>query len=232
MELFYAKPENVKDSRIVLDEFERRHMVQTLRKKVGDVVMVTNGKGVLFTTRVRQISPDLVVEIESREQAALPPPIALACAFIKQNRLDFILEKGTELGVSQFLLFKSHFSNYFSSNTRRPEKIVRQALKQSLRTHFPSLHIFKSLPDLLSYTKHFPIRLAAIDGTYPKLGELPINWENGPAVILIGPEGGFHSDEIKAILKHGFNGFSLGTHRLRSETAAISAVSVVSQYLQ
>ncbi|NOX89842.1 MAG: 16S rRNA (uracil(1498)-N(3))-methyltransferase [Calditrichaeota bacterium] len=236
MELFYAKPENVKDHRIILDDFERQHIIHTLRKKVGDILTVTDGRGTLFTSRITQLSPHLELHIESSEKQPFPQTeIILASGFIKQNRMEFILEKGTELGIKKFLFFKSRFANYFSSNTKRYEKIVRQALKQSLQSYLPGIQVFDSFEKFVSYGRSFETRLVAVDPKFSSLFDLfsdGIVDSNKPVLVVIGPEGGFSPEEIELFKNNRFTCFSLGKNRLRTETAAISAISIINHYIQ
>ncbi len=234
MELFYAEPDSIRDDLAILDDFERRHIVQTLRKKEGETIHFTDGRGHHYIGTILQLKPQLTVQIEQKTFLPQPKnPLTLACGFIKQTRLDFILEKGTELGVNHFIFFKSRYANYFSANQQRLNKIIRQALKQSLHFYFPTLTFFRTFEAFLKATQPFGIRLAAIDRTFPLLKEVlqatPIS-EN--MIMVIGPEGGFSSEEIQKLLQHGFTGFSLGNQRLRTETAALSAVSFVKQVIQ
>ncbi|APF19829.1 RsmE family RNA methyltransferase [Caldithrix abyssi] len=233
MELFYADPEHIRDDLAVLDDFERKHIVQTLRKKEGEIIHLTDGQGTHYTGAILSLKPHLSVQIMKKERIpAARVPLALACGFIKPNRLDFVLEKGTELGVNHFVLFKSDYANYFSANENRYRKIIRQAVKQSLHFYFPTLTFLKSFNALLAYSEKFSVKLAAIDQSYPALREMigPIQ-KAQQLLIVIGPEGGFSADEVSGLLNNGFNGVSLASNRLRTETAALTAVSFVKQYI-
>ncbi len=234
MELFYVNPEGLNGQIAVLDDFERRHMVQTLRKKTGDLVNLTDGNGHHLIGTISQTTPQLVVQIKQKIRMPMPAEqITLACGFIKQNRLDFILEKGTELGVTHFVFFKSRYANYHSANQNRLLKVVRQALKQSLRFYLPRVTILKSFAEFLEFARPFQLKLAAIDQTFPTIKQVVKNSRsNDEWLIAIGPEGGFSKDEVAAMLDLNFQGISLGSHRLRTETAALSALAFVQQYIQ
>ena len=234
MELFYAEPESIEGKLAVLDDFERRHIVQTLRKKTGDIIHFTDGYGYHYTGTIRQTSPRLAVEIRQKELMPFPDQqLTLACGFIKQNRLDFILEKGTELGVNHFIFFKSRYANYYSANEQRFQKVIRQALKQSLHFYRPALTILTSFQDFLDFSGNFALKLVAIDQSFPALKHiLDKKTFNRKILITVGPEGGFSNQEIDLLLQENFEGISLGSHRLRTETAAISAVAFVKQFIQ
>ncbi len=235
MELFYVKPENVHETELILDDFERKHVVNTLRKTAGDSLTVTDGQGNLFMGEIVQTTPQVHVRILQKEKKEVPPSIALACGFIKQNRMDFILEKGTELGVQTFHFFRSHYANYFSANTTRLQKIVRQALKQSLHYFFPKIFLHPSLEAFFDHQlSSQTLKLIAIDSTYPSLRDLfeQNRWQASSGVMIsVGPEGGFTKEEIERFKSNGYIGFSLGQHRLRAETAAIASIASIQQWI-
>lgn len=228
-------PKHVLKTELILDDFERKHVVQTLRKKPGDSVMVTDGQGTLYSGIIRETVPKLKVQIQTKEKKEKRrTQLMLACGFIKQNRMDFILEKGTELGVNTFHFFRSYYANYFSVNTVRFQKIVRQALKQSLRFYLPEIQVHASLNEFFNGLCSAPTRFIAIDSSYPNLLKWNSNdrLKNADSVtVAIGPEGGFVPNEIEQFTKNGFSGVSLGTNRLRTETAAIAAVSIIKQFI-
>ena len=235
MELFYVRPENVSEHELILDDFERKHILSTLRKNINDPLWVTDGQGGAYKGIIRQTAPKLIVEIEHREQKTEPKPtVTLACGFIKQNRMDFILEKGTELGVGRFVFFRSRFANYFSPNTDRLYKVVRQALKQSLRFYLPEIEVYSTLDRFLKEDTMGKARFVAIDSAYPLLRTLTDGEAfkgESSVIIAIGPEGGFSAEEIERFNNNGYKGFSLGPQRLRTETAAIAAAAIVGQYI-
>ncbi len=236
MELFYAYPENIHSDQIVLDDFERRHVLKTMRKEKGDVISVTDGKGWLFRTTITETKPQLTLRIDQKEyrERRFPPP-ALAFSFIRPQRMEFILEKGTELGVSHFLLFEGEHSNFKTRNTKRFEKILRQAMKQSLRFYLPAIIVCDSLQDILSRSEDYDVCFAALDQRYPPILEATAKSgvdASAQVLLLIGPEGGFSENEVKAIHDHEtWQGVSLGLKRLRSETAAVSAIAAIQMYI-
>lgn len=228
-------PENVLETELVFDDFERKHIVQTLRKNTGDRLMVTDGQGTLYSGVIIETNPELKIKILSQEKKAQQrPQLILGCGFIKQNRMDFILEKGTELSVNTFHFFRSRYANYFSTNTKRYQKIVRQALKQSLHVYLPQIRVHAGMDDFLAELPSHQPRFIAVDSTYPDFSQVLQNTmtKNADTVtVVIGPEGGFAEEEIQRFLSRGFHGFSLGNYRLRTETAAIAAISIVKQYI-
>jgi len=230
MELFYAHPDQISGSTITLDDFEAQHLLKTLRKKTGDAIDITDGKGRHYRGVISSVKP-LSVEIESE---TLKEPanrkIALALSFIRPNRLEFVLEKCTELGVNSFYLFRSEHANYFSDNKERFEKMLRQAIKQSNRFYMPDLFLLPSIDKLIHLTKDYNNTVAAIDVNSPPIASFVPNGENSSIVYCVGPEGGFSDQEIRQFKENGFRDISLGSYRLRAETAAIAGISYLSLF--
>jgi len=225
MELFYAHPHNISDNIITLDDFEAKHLLKTLRKKVGDAIDITDGKGKHFTGKISAIKPKLEVEIESlqiiKEQVQ---KISLGIGFIRPNRLEFVLEKCTELAVDSFYLFRSEHANYFSDNNERFEKMLRQAIKQSNRFFLPDLHLINNFELFIEQTKEIELKIAAIDPNSPPINSV-IEESFNNILLCVGPEGGFSNNEENLLKENNFQDISLGDHRLRAETAAIAGIS-------
>ncbi len=230
MELFYASTDNINNNEIVLDDFEARHASQVLRKTVGDSITVTDGAGHVYRTTVSSQNPFRLKIEDKRHQPQQEPFIALAVGFIRPNRLEFILEKGTELGVNHFYLLRTEYANYASRNLSRFHKVLRQAIKQSQRYYLPHLQIFSSLEDFLNSAPPFEIRIAAIDAGFPSLGN-SMDRKGRSYLLMIGPEGGLSKKEVALLKDSDFTLVSLNSHRLRAETAAISGIAIIQQYI-
>ncbi|KAA3617260.1 MAG: 16S rRNA (uracil(1498)-N(3))-methyltransferase [Calditrichaeota bacterium] len=226
MELFYAFPENISDNLLTLDSFEAKHLTKTLRKKTGDEIDITDGEGNHFSGIIESLKPGLTVKISSKKKIKKDEQnLSLGIAFIRPNRLEFVLEKGTELGVGSFHIFRSEHANYFSDNEKRFEKILRQAIKQSNRFWLPKLYLHKDFKSFIEKTNNIPLKLAAIDPNSPGISShFPINYTE-ETLLSIGPEGGFSDKEIIVLKENGFKDVSLGKFRLRAETAAIAGVA-------
>ena len=236
MELFFCQPDQISEDLITLDKFEQKHIVQTLRKKTGDKLILTDGIGHKFHTNILQIKPDLLLKINNTETMPLAKPqISLAVGFIRSNRLDWLLEKALELGVYKIYLVKMQYSPYSSQNSNRLQKILRQALKQSLQYHLPEIVFCESISHLVEMSQTNHHRYFALSkeepGILKRLIDSNITVDQN-ILITIGPEGGFHEDETAALQKAGFIPLSLGQTRLRTETAAINALSGIHAYME
>ena len=236
MEVFFAEPEHISGNQITLDEFESRHIVHTLKKKKGDKIQVTDGRGNLYFSEIIDSAKQVKVEFQNKDNIERKcPEVTLAVGFIRPNRLDTLIEKCTELGVRRFILFRSQFANYVSFNKSRFNKILRQAIKQSLQYYLPEIEIIEKFDVFIDKSVTFDARIVAHDPNDPGM-LTALNGSDlsthGSVMFAVGPEGGFSGDEIEKFKKSSFKIVSLGNTRLRTETAAINGVSVLQSYLQ
>jgi len=224
MELFYVNPQNVSSESLLLDDFESKHLLKTLRKKIGDSVDVTDGKGRHLKGRIMTVKPKCKIAIESsREIKQEGRRISLGISFIRPNRLELVLEKCTELGINSFYLFRSIHANYFSNNHDRFEKILRQAIKQSNRFFIPELYLLPDFDSFIAKTMQITCKIAAIDPKSPSI--TTVKQTNEDVLFCVGPEGGFSDNEVALLKENHFIDVSLGAYRLRAETAAIAGIS-------
>jgi 16S rRNA (uracil1498-N3)-methyltransferase len=234
MELFFTETQLITKNTARFDNFESRHILKTLRKNIGDNLDFTDGKGNIYHGSISHSSPDLIVEYKRVTKIPLSnPKINLAIGFIKQTRMDFIFEKGTELGVNNFYLFASNNTNYYSENISRWQKITRQAIKQSLRCHLPGIKCFKDFSGLLDMSNQIPFKLIAHQNAPADANSILNAWkkkETDDIIILIGPEGGFTDIELEQAHQQKFESISFGKNRLRSETAALAAIANINLF--
>jgi len=227
MNLFYTQ--RINDTWAFLEEEESKHLMQVLRKKVGDVVHLIDGKGgrykgELFECTKRQCT------VKISEKAQDPPPafhLHLGIAPTKNmNRIEWLLEKSVEMGISEISLLQCFHSERRKVRMDRLERIVLSATKQSLKSYLPKIN---PLLDLKTFVdKPFGDNqkfIAYIDDSIK--GHLKDNYIPGKdVIILIGPEGGFSPDEALLASKKGYEQVSLGPSRLRTETAGLVAVNI------
>jgi 16S rRNA (uracil1498-N3)-methyltransferase len=232
MELFFTNAIDESLSEAEFDSFESKHILKTLRKREGDSVHFTDGQGRLFQGKITSTKPVLKVQSKLIEQLPWPPPSQsiLGIGFIRPSRLDTLIEKATELGINKFHLFASRYTNYYSENTGRWDKIIRQAIKQSQRLYLPEIQISSSFSKFINTESGTAHKFFADQNSPDPLVELLYslrNKINGDIIFIIGPEGGFDDQEKRLAENHEFMPVSFGDKRLRSETAAISAASYI-----
>ena len=230
MQLFYA-PE-ISLPRYTLPEEESKHCVRVLRMTVGDELHLTDGKGNMYRCKV--VSDNVkhceveVVETWS-EYERMSYGLTMCVAPTKNiDRFEWFLEKATEIGISEVYPLECDHSERRQIKLEREEKVITAAVKQSLKAYHPVLHDLTSVRDIIAMDFEGEKYIAHCDSSFgerPYLGNLVKKGAN--TLILIGPEGDFSKEEINFALQNGFNAISLGRERLRTETAAVVATTVV-----
>lgn len=229
MQLFYQ--EQISSPHTFLSEEESKHIVRVLRKKPGDQVYLTDGKGMLYMCSISEANPKKVqvTLLETIEVPEDPFHIHLAIAPTKNpERMEWMVEKITEIGFHELTLLETQHGERSFLKLDRLEKKMVAACKQSLQTRFPLLHPsckFKELvssPSFQDYQKF----IAYLDETQTQhLMDLVL--PQGKYLVLIGPEGDFDPKEIAWAKSQGFLPVSLGKNRLRTETAGLAAVHLL-----
>lgn len=228
----------LKDGKISLSEDDIFHAVNVMRGKIDDAIEVVY-ESKLFLARISSIVPfSLSIEKELEDNPELDKNVILYFALSKGDKIDFVVQKATELGAKKIILFSSKrcvvdFSNKdINKKLERYNKIAKEASQQSHRLAIPTVEGVVRLMD---------INIANIDETgfvaYEKVAgntsESFNNLNNYNSIsLIIGPEGGFDENEIIHLNKSGFKSISLGKRILRCETAAVYGLSVISYLLE
>lgn len=229
MQLFYHPQLDQSVTLFTFPEEESKHIVRVLRKKVGDQLMVTNGKGHLFETEIISAEPKRckaqVVSYKKKHQKM--HWFHMAVAPTKTNdRYEWFLEKATEIGVNEITPIFCEHSERKTVKKERLEKVIQAAMKQSLRTYLPQLNDPVRLDDFLK-KEHKGLLFIAHCEDDEKMDLKRRVAPDKDITILIGPEGDFSRNEIQTAYEKGFLPVSLGESRLRTETAALVACTTV-----
>ncbi len=227
MQLFYNLDITEDSKEILFNKEESRHIFKVLRKKEGDQLMLTNGKGFFFKVELLQSNPKQcdakVISVESKEP--LPYYLHLAVAPTKLNdRYEWFLEKATEIGISEITPVICEHSERKIIKLERYEKKVISALKQSLKAYLPKINKAISLKEFFKIQKENNCQklIAHCEETQKHSLKSQLSAQQN-TTILIGPEGDFSPNEISLAIASNFKPVSLGKSRLRTETAAIVA---------
>ena len=219
---------NITDNIFYLDQAESKHLIKVLRKSQGDKVDFTDGQGYLYRCVVLDSNPKKA-GIKVMERLFDPEDdyyIHLAiCPTKNPDRMEWMIEKITEIGVHEITLMESEHSERSFLKLDRLEKKIVSACKQSLKTRIPKLNPICELKDLVVNKKFDTYQrfIAYVDKENNQhLFEKAK--PNGAYLVLIGPEGDFSSQEIDLAFKNFFLPCSLGKSRLRTETAGLAAV--------
>ncbi|ASB50784.1 16S rRNA (uracil(1498)-N(3))-methyltransferase [Alkalitalea saponilacus] len=227
MHLFY-EPEILTNGGYLNSE-ESKHCIKVLRHAVGDSIRIMDGKGQLITGFITEASKLCRVKISETEETPLPQGgCHIAIAPTKNNdRFEWFLEKSTEIGVQKITPLLCQNSERKIVKPERLEKVITAAMKQSLSTWRPVLEPLVPFSDFVRQNQNGDKFIAHCrDGKESHLFE--ISRKDRQALILIGPEGDFSVEEIAEAEKNGFVPVSLGEKRLRTETAALAAVHIIS----
>lgn len=223
MQLFYFHIEDPSAAILELGKHESRHLTKVLRKKTGDQFHITDGKGRLFEATLGMITSNRC-EIDLAFAKAEPqktPELHIAIAPTKMNdRMEWFLEKSTEIGISRITPIICERSERRKINLDRFEKIVVSALQQSAQLWLPVIDPATSFKDFIKQEHHQQAFMAhCMDGSEPYLGNQLTKKES--ATVLIGPEGDFTPGELENAMEQGFQPVTLGANRLRTETAGV-----------
>ncbi|GAB2696135.1 16S rRNA (uracil(1498)-N(3))-methyltransferase [Mucilaginibacter koreensis] len=227
MQLFYT-PDIIPDAVFYqLNEEESKHGVRVLRLQTGDELQLIDGKGNLYHAIITDAHPKrtqlriLSVQAEFQKRNH---HLHIAVAPTKNiERLEWFLEKATEMGVDEVSLIITQRSERREAKTDRLNKIITSAVKQSVKAYHPQLNEPVAFSKFI--TKPFESQkfiAHCLPGeekcTLQQLAQL-----HGRYLILIGPEGDFNEQEIDQALQAGYQPITLGESRLRTETAALAA---------
>ena len=238
MHTFFVPPHLISDSLVNLPKDESHHAVHVLRLTKGDEVFLVDGVGNRYTSSiVTSGKKEVTVQIISKENFSRPKPhLTIALGLIKnRQRLEWAIEKMTELGVSRIVLFHSERSERSHVRLDRLESVAVSAMKQSLGIWLPEIETASSIREICN-NNHDELQVI----THEKNGDLSLSFpqlsqkitHNPPSKItcLVGPEGGFSEDEVDLAIKtFKCVPVHLGDLRLRAETAAVIMTGLLRQ---
>ena len=234
MELFYSK--DIDASTCRLDQDESGHCVKVLRHRTGDEISVIDGEGTLYRCRIVSDSHkgvEAVVLSKEEDWGGHPYRLHMAVCPTKNNdRYEWFAEKACEIGFDELSPVIGEHSERRILKTARVEKVLVSAAKQSLKGAVPAVNEPVSVRDFILNAPEDALRLMAYcfeDERVPRrsIKEVLEGSEGREIIVMIGPEGDFSKAEAELALEHGFIPVHLGDSRLRTETAALTAVSAV-----
>lgn len=233
MELFYSR--DIAGGICRLDQDESGHCIKVLRHRSGDEINVIDGCGTLHRCRITSDSHKGVeaIVLESTDGwGSHPYRLHMAVCPTKNNdRYEWFVEKACEIGVDEISPVIGEHSERKIFKTARAEKILVSAAKQSLKASVPVVNEPVSVKDFIRSSSE-GLRLIAYcfeDENIPRrsIREVLEGYEGSDITVMIGPEGDFSREEAELALASGFVPVHLGASRLRTETAALTAVAAV-----
>lgn len=227
-ERFFYVPNAVEASELPQDEAV--HAIRVLRLKEGDTIYLMDGEGTFYeavvtmTTgkrcsyKIRQTMP---------QKRSWRGHLHIAMAPTKMmERTEWMAEKATEIGVDEFSFLECQFSERRQMRSDRIEKIVVSATKQSRKAWKPQVNEMQSFRSFIEQPREGQKFICHCYNEIPRKDLFEVLGGES-ATVLIGPEGDFSIEEVKMAMEHGYQSVSLGTQRLRTETAALSSVMIM-----
>jgi 16S rRNA (uracil1498-N3)-methyltransferase len=226
---FYTQEIKPGATQFFLGEETSKHAVQVLRMQNGEQLLLTDGKGNLFTTEIIDDNrKKCAVKILS-ETVKTPPAkkITIAISLIKNStRFEWFLEKATEIGVTEIIpLLCSRTEKQFFRHDRM-KNILVSAMLQSQQCWLPLLHETTKFMELVNQSTVHQKFIAHCEEGEKKQLHQHIN-SSAHQLVCIGPEGDFTPDEIAAAIQNNFLPVALGNTRLRTETAGVVAAALL-----
>jgi len=242
MSRFFIPAKSIKGKIALISGQEAHHILDVMRLKDGDSITAFDGQGLLYQGRIIDTSHKQVkLQIESilKDKRKLKAKIALVQALPKKHKMDYIIEKATELGVDSIIpveTTRTIIKLDAQKKLRRHERwqrIAKEASKQCARLTIPEIKEICSWPDALASLSNFNLKLlfCLTKETRPIKKVLAGCKKAKNIALCIGPEGDFTQKEIKAGYQAGCVGASLGTNVLKVDTAALSALSMITYEL-
>ncbi|HSQ78170.1 MAG TPA: 16S rRNA (uracil(1498)-N(3))-methyltransferase [Nitrospirota bacterium] len=233
---FFIVPDQVSGPNITVSGEDVRHIGAVLRMKPGDELLLCDGKGTEYSVRIIQVNrSEIKTEIVNKTLREIAyPRITLGQGLPKSDKMDWIVQKATELGVATIapLVTERTIVKVKDEEKRvsRWQKICREAAMQSSRPDIPQVHALVSFAEFLRTLNSEPRTLFLFpweEGTKPIKDVLRGKDGFKYIVVLIGPEGGFSEAEAELATSKGFHPVSLGPNILRTETAAMAVLSMI-----
>lgn len=229
MRFFYDN--TISGDRHVLSEEESNHCARVLRLKVGDEIFIADGQGNLHRSEIETIDnkhTTIHVVETIAEYNKLPYRLHIAIAPTKNmDRMEWFLEKATEIGISEITPIICHNSERKVVKTDRMNRIVEAAMKQSYKAYHPQINEAVKFLDFVKNDCSEQKFIAHCENDGKRIYLADVVKPKTTVTVLIGPEGDFSHDEIELALQT-YVPVTLGNSRLRTETAALVACDIVS----
>ena len=240
MPRFYVPRPQIEKGMLKIEGDEVRHIRRVLRLKRGDEIVVFDGSGTEYEGTIVEEGPSAVVmkiqNIFSSETES-PLEITLAQSLLKKDRMDYLIQKATELGVKEIIPFTSSRSVPLIEKSERLkrhhrwERIAAEASKQCGRGVVPKIEPLQDYSEVFESASEDSLRLILWEREGTRLKEvLKGSEENRKIFFIIGPEGGLTQEEVDQAKRNRFTPVHLGRRILRSETASLGLVSIL-QYV-
>ena len=233
---FFVSEEQINGENAYIEGSDVNHIANVLRMKPGEELLISVKGDWDYLCKIVDIETDRVnlKVLESMEQRELPVNITLLQGIPKSDKLEMIIQKAVELGVSEILPVKTKRvvvkidEKKVDTKVNRWNAIAESAAKQSKRSIIPKVHEPMSIDNALEIVKDFGVKLIPYENAdgIDKTRKILDNMDKTKNIaVFIGPEGGFEESEVERIKNSGFEVITLGKRILRTETAGLALLS-------
>ncbi|WP_316571973.1 16S rRNA (uracil(1498)-N(3))-methyltransferase [Neobacillus sp. YIM B06451] len=239
--------EKMEDDRFILEGDDRFHIVKVMRMGIGDQIICVSPSGRSAVCEIAEITGEMVaadVVKWNDETTEFPIRVAIASGLPKGDKLEWIIQKGTEMGAHRFIPFSAARSvvkldeKKSGKKAERWQKIAKEAAEQSHRNILPEVSAPVDFRTLLTESQNYDAKLVAYEEE-SRIGETSVFSETlaklkpGDSLLIVfGPEGGLSEGEVNLLKDHGFRLCGLGPRILRTETAPLYALAAISYHLE
>ena len=245
---FFCEPGQICDGRVQITGEDVRHIRNVLRMKPGETILISCGDEWEYTCRIDAVSEDAVTALVVDAQKPgkeLPSRITLFQCLPKGDKMETVIQKAVELGAAEIVPVVSRRcvvkldAKKAAARVTRWNAIAESAAKQAKRMIIPAVHEVLSFRNALQYAQNSgtgqPVLLIPYEnaeGMSATKKLLESIAPGQPVAVLIGPEGGFEESEVQAAEAAGFHAITLGRRILRTETAGMTALSILMYLLE
>ncbi len=227
MNLFYQP--RILDDVFYLDAEESKHCIKVLRRKKGDELNITDGKGNFYTTIISKADAQQC-HFEIKEKIKETPKafsIHIAISPTKNpERIEWFVEKAVELGIDEISFVHCKTTERPYLKIERMQKVAISAMKQSLKATLPKINDIIKLDAFIKESNAASKFIAYVEYSNPAHLQQVVNAHSN-YLVLIGPEGDFSEDELALAMHYNFKKVSLGNSRLRTETAGLATCHIL-----
>ena len=237
MHQFFVTPAQVEEDKIYIHGSDVNHIKNVLRMQEGEEIRISDGNNCKYLCAIQKISPEEVTAVILEEEAAdneLPSRIYLFQGLPKADKMEWIIEKGTEIGITEFTPVRMRYSvaklegKDALKKVERWNKIAEVAAKQSGRDKIPNINPVINFAKVYEILQKCDIVLVAYEKELKNTLKHELEQLKKPNInigVIVGPEGGIAEEEIEQLKKEGARIITLGPRILRTETAPIVIAS-------
>ena len=226
------------DGEIVFNEQDIFHIQKVMRNKVGDEIEIVYDNQA-FLVAIDNVNPlNIHIVNPILNDSELPHGLVLFYPLTKSDKIELVIQKATEIGVSKIYLYRANRSvvkldnEAFNKKLERFHKIAKEASEQCHRLVIPEIKGVLNVKDIKEHLSDSNLVAYELDAGRTSSFYDELDKANGSISFIVGPEGGFEGYEIKELENIGFKRVSLGKRILRMETAAIYGLSVIASFME